>query len=366
MRRFKRMQAYKTEVKERERAEREREDGDDFQASKLRDPFIVKRRHSLMDPSDMYGRLQHMRNKVTLRGFAHRRDSLPLHVHLMHPATIAVAGIHREEIRMSLAMFKGRNDEMREIVAEEFVKKWLGDGLPARRHHAKRVFQKALLNPRGPPEMIDMITQPGRRRTVGEPERLELQMYYAFEMRNNLSELRAITRRADKLPVRRRSFDMAELQDLDSGMTEILGYHYDPPYEQLLKTDFTQFSSALGKVLAVRGMVMTDDMVWAKNNEILLDYAERAEEFEKIEKQRRALREGRKVPMKQWGKKKGPVVWQEHYTDEGQTYYFKVEGGESSWELPTGDDVQICNQLQDDEGHWYWFNQVTGEASWVD
>ena len=365
LRRFKRMQLYQAEKKAKDLAERDAEDGDDFDARKKRDPLIVARRHSLMDPDKMYGRLQHMRNKVTLRGFANRRDSLPLHIDKMHPPELKVAGIHREEIRLSLAMFKMRNDIMREFVAEEFLSKWFTEGAAVRRRAEKKAMKLALLNPRGPPEMIAMVTEPGRRRTVGEPERLELQMHYCFEMRNNLSELRAQTRRADKLPVRRRSFDHAEMRDLESGMTETLGYDYDPPYEELVKSDFTQFSSIVGKAIITKGMAMTDDMVWAKNNELLSDFLSRREEHERVEEQRRAIRAGKTASVKTWAKK-APVVWQEHYSDEGYTYYFNVANGESSWELPSGDDVQICNQHQDEEGNWYWFNNVTGESEWFE
>ena len=62
----------------------------------------------------------------------------------------------------------------------------------------------------------------------------------------------------------------------------------------------------------------------------------------------------------------GPVQWQEHFSDEGQTFYFRPDTGESSWSLPTSsyDEIQILAQYQDAEGRWYWYNNSTGETTW--
>jgi len=57
-------------------------------------------------------------------------------------------------------------------------------------------------------------------------------------------------------------------------------------------------------------------------------------------------------------------VWQEHFSEEGYTYYYNPGTGESTWEYPSGD-IQVCQQYQDDQGNWYWFNTTTYESSWV-
>jgi len=376
-RRYQRLQAYQAEVEERERNERERDDGDHFQSTKLRDPLIIKRRHSLLDPSYLYSRLTRLRNKSTFRAYANRRNSLPLHVNLMHAPTRKVAGLHREEIKMSLEFFTMRNEEMRFAIHEDFYNHWFTHGPIAKRHYTKKILNQALMNPRGAPEMVQMIVEGQRRRTVGEPERLELQMYYGFEIRNNLAELRKIARKANNLPISRRSFDYSEMKDEESGMTELLGYDYtegkgDPMDVQ--KNDLRQFSKHIGTMIAQKGLVLTDDMVWAQNNHLLSEYYERKEESEAIEEQRRAIREGRQAEVKpKWGTTQKnpntvssvPVVWQEHYDDRGYTFYYQVATGESSWEMPSGD-IQIEQQHQDDEGLWYWYNLTTGESTWME
>jgi hypothetical protein len=58
-------------------------------------------------------------------------------------------------------------------------------------------------------------------------------------------------------------------------------------------------------------------------------------------------------------------VWQEHYTQEGKTYYYNVATAQSSWEMPVHVDTQIETQNQDENGNWYWFNSATGESHWM-
>lgn len=59
------------------------------------------------------------------------------------------------------------------------------------------------------------------------------------------------------------------------------------------------------------------------------------------------------------------VLWQEHFSEEGYTYYYQPDTGESTWDYPAGDNVQILNQYQDTSGAWYWYNSVTGESTWA-
>ena len=71
---------------------------------------------------------------------------------------------------------------------------------------------------------------------------------------------------------------------------------------------------------------------------------------------------------KSWeGKAKelAPKVWQEHFSEEGYIYYYQEATGESLWEMPEGENVQILSQYQDNEGSWYWFNNTTGDTTWI-
>ena len=66
-----------------------------------------------------------------------------------------------------------------------------------------------------------------------------------------------------------------------------------------------------------------------------------------------------------WGGEAGAHVWQEHYTEDGQAYFYNISSGQSSWDLPTHLYTQIESQNQDENGNWYWFNNVTGESKWM-
>ena len=59
------------------------------------------------------------------------------------------------------------------------------------------------------------------------------------------------------------------------------------------------------------------------------------------------------------------IIWQEYFSEDGETYYYNPESQESRWEYPTGDNVQVVSQYQDDEGYYYWYNFVTGESTWA-
>jgi hypothetical protein len=182
-----------------------------------------------------------------------------------------------------------------------------------------------------------------------------------------LAILRKRSRAVNKLPMRRRSFDYAENRDFETGITEALGYEFEEPYnDQMQKSDFTTFSSNVTKVMATAGLSITDDMKWAMDSEDMASYLANAAERAKVEEQRRAIREGKAPTVSRWGKKENEViVWQEHYSDEGYTFYFKESTGESQYDAPTGDNIQIEVQHQDDQGHWFWFNQTTQESKWV-
>ncbi len=60
-------------------------------------------------------------------------------------------------------------------------------------------------------------------------------------------------------------------------------------------------------------------------------------------------------------------VWQEHYTEDGLTYYYHPQTERSSWDRPEGESVQIqVMYLDESTGQQYWLNHSTGETYWLD
>ena len=373
-RRRKRIQAYEKETEERERQELERDDGDVFEALRPRKPFIVKRRHSILNPDKLYSRLTDARNAIQFRGFANRRDSLPLNYKAMVADTRPVSGTYREDTGLSLELFSLRHAEVKDLVDPDKNEYWIEQGATKRRAAMNRVLKSSVLSPRPPLDIIFQLSEPGRRRTVAEPERLEQQLHFAFEIRNDFELLRNRARKAEGLTLRRRSFDYGEIRDEETGFTGTLGYQYDPGYENLQKSDFTQFSSIINRTVASKGMAISDAIYEAQNREFMREYYERKESEAEIQKMRDDIKAGRTTSVNlntnKWSQPKAKAKetaskWEEHYDDEGHAYFFNPATGDSSWDMPDGDDVQILTSVQDEEGSWYWYNNTTGESEWT-
>lgn len=58
-------------------------------------------------------------------------------------------------------------------------------------------------------------------------------------------------------------------------------------------------------------------------------------------------------------------IYEEHYNDQGESYYYFPSTGERMWEKPKGNNIQILSQHQDAEENWYWLNNQTKETKWI-
>lgn len=191
-----------------------------------------------------------------------------------------------------------------------------------------------------------------------------------FGTRDSFAEARIASKRVDNAPVRRRSFDFGEHMDDWSGLLQETGEEFEPPYDNLTLTELMKFKLKIEGIIFRKELSLLKEEFDSKNDADM-------EAFEPIFERERQLDMGRmsgaipaaeskpRVQAKVWGARKPPVIWQEHFTDEGYTYYYKVDTGESLWEMPTGSDVQIQSQYQDSSGSWYWYNNVTGNIEWI-
>jgi hypothetical protein len=191
-----------------------------------------------------------------------------------------------------------------------------------------------------------------------------------FDTRDSFAEARMASKRVDNAPVRRRSFDYGEQMDDWSGLLQETGEEFEPPIDQLTLTELMKFKLKIEGILFKKELSLLKEEFDSKNDADM-------EAFEPIFERERQLDMARmsgaipvaeskpRVQAKVWGARKPPIIWQEHFTDEGYTYYYKIDTGESLWEMPTGSEVQIQSQYQDSSGSWYWYNNVTGDIEWI-
>ena len=99
------------------------------------------------------------------------------------------------------------------------------------RARKRRVIGYAWSNPRLPSELLQMVKEGERRRTIGEPERLAKQLYIMLESKNLFAKFRVHVRTAEKFVSRRRSFDFGEWKDEVEQVSDTLGYEFDEPYQ---------------------------------------------------------------------------------------------------------------------------------------
>ena len=354
-----------------EEAEKARDEDKTFDPFKLKNKEWLKpRRHSITDASSMYSRIISMKEHLILNAFCRRRNSLPVNIKNLH-VTAFPSFSYIPSIQTSLDMFHMRNNELSWLFNPAQQDKWKGINKNNRKKIIRKIMSGALLNPRLPLEMSLMIKEGQRRRTIAEPERLERQLNVMFKIRDNLALCRKECRYDLNLPIRRRSFDFGEILDEEEGITQTLGLEFDEPWKLTSVTEFSKAKLKIESILNMKGLNILKEEFQEKND---ADFQEFAPIYEAEKQKDMAKLAGidepiakptPKIPAKVWGAKLIPVIWQEHFSEEGFTYYYREDTGESAWDLPSGSNVQILSQYQDSSGAWYWFNNVTAEVTWI-
>lgn len=359
----------------------------------------IRRRHSITDPDNMYARVVAMREHIELNCFAKRRNSLPARVEVIRPEEKPILP-YASGIQRSLSLYEKRRLLLREFLEPEFAGLWAD----LKKHilcvRKKRVAGYAWLNPGLPREMHQLLTNGGRRRTIGEPERLAKQLRQLFETRNCLSEMRRKLKKEDKVHLRRRSFDFGEEKDAREGITRTLGYEFEEPYRLPTMADIRRDGVLIDSRMVLAGF---------DEDENIASALAARKQFNKVEDRgyddTSSSLTGSKKPhipsvgrgsgsgnvvkvspmenMMEWPEANSfasgitdderwydgqggnyPDQWQEHLSEDGQVFYFRPQTGESIWEMPSSANSQILSQYQDEDGNWYWYNNSTGETSW--
>ena len=358
--------------------------------SKLKRPRVY-RRNSIAAPEKLYRRLVQVQSQLPLRTFSRRRNSFPDNMKHCHPTEVPTLP-HVASIWQSLSLFTVR-DEIFDRFLNPKNQKTIGSmSNKVRRRRISDVMGSAALNPRLPLEMNGMVLDGYRRRTVAEPERLSKQLHIMFETRNKWSELRDVLKDDEKMTFRRRSFDHGEIVDTSSGIIDTLGYDFEEPYRKPLIMEMRKDSGKMERAMIESGY-LASALPSFSSSKFGAFLKRNVEDEERLANKKDDSKNGKPGGQNKAGgnsrlssiRVAGPSsqataqheeeypdsfriaeaqLWQEHFSETGETYYYCPSTGESSWNYPSGD-IQLCNQYQDEGGNYYWYNSVTGD-SWYE
>lgn len=362
---------------------------------------LIRRRNSIDNAEDMYDRIvTHAKDKILVSTSIRRRNSLPAN---MKDLSVPEVPTRESQVGVleSLDVFALRLKFCSDYIEANHV--WESMEERVRNKRLKRVLGYSWFNPRLPLEMRRILTNGGRRRTIGEPERLAKQSHMMLEQRNYAIRCRDKAKSKQKYTRRRRSFDFGEWNDETDGILDMLGYPHDPPTLQKLPTvsNMRRDAGIMENRMIFAGVLKLEEKKKVEGPDFsgfeALDVVKnrlKEEEAANMMKEgdeekgmdaspqskQRAIKPGAgnwaaaKKPKGRHSHEQKPhapseppgaVIWQEYFSEDGETYYYNPDTQESRWEYPTGDDMQVVSQYQDDEGFYYWYNFVTGESTWA-
>ncbi len=347
---------------------------------------LIRRRHSIVAPQGMFCRIvNEAPQKLSFQGAIKRRNSLPARMSELYvPEKADREGF--QDITDSLELFALRLKQIGDYSDPQFAHVWDIMEPKPRNKRTKRLLGYSYFNPRLPLEMRRILTNGGRRRTIGEPERLAKQSHMMLEQRNWFVKGRDKASSKQKMTFRRRSFDLGEWCDEKSGILEILGYPTDPHQDWRAPTmsDTRRDSALMENRMIFAGVLKADetkrdegpDFSGFEAKAVVEQKLEEAPFDNRVHEQKKNMAKGHWAAS---GKPKNAnagaaerkfdgeavILWQEFFSESGETYYYNPKTQESSWEYPQGPGVQVVSQYQDDDGNFYWYNFVTGESEWA-
>lgn len=361
--------------------------------SKTKKPRVY-RRNSIAAPEKLYSRFVEVVAHTPLRSFSKRRNSLPANCALFFPFE-RPSYSHVPSIRDSLSLFALRDDIFDRFLNPKYERMIETMKTKVRRRRIAEVMGSAALTPSLPIEMKTMITDGYRRRTIAEPERLAKQLHVMFETRNKWEDLRTNIKDDERMTFRRRSFDHGEITDSLKDITDTLGYEFEEPWRKPKIMDLRKDSAKMEKSMIECGFIVSKSPTFKSKNfgNFIKRNLEDEDEAAKREEAKRLAATAKAVPTNRLANIRAAAssgsnpsaysalgynennpsapplttssVWQEHFTENGETYYYCPQSGESSWEYPQGDGIQLLSQYTDDKGFVYWYNWSTGD-SWYE
>ena len=375
------------------------------------------RRRNTMAAADFgfYERVKKVKPALVLKGFAHRRNSCMSDILTRYYPTEKPRWDFIPSIKDSLDMYTSRYQVLLEFIDVETYGETLWRNISAyqKKMRCKKVLGLGWCNPKFSVEILQKhggitVTEPirtlipaedgegegmvyaplasdwnrkrERRYSIGEPERMYRQFVIMRSIRRGFQRLRGRLRRIEKMPLRRRSFDINEYNEEHNGICANLHLEYEEPYKLSTAFNLKRDSETMNKILRKFKNWNEDheDEEDATAKELYLSKTYEIEELHWESKNSRpataksnisesATAARYKAKESLFNNVVGATtIWQEHFSDEGHIYYFCPVTGDSAWEIPNDPNDQILQQFQDDgNGNWYWYNSVTGESEWM-
>ena len=340
-----------------------------------------RRRKSICDPCKMASRLEKAAERAMdlttgAYGYSLRRPSLPAQLSKLRPRIPLSACDAQTELLLnqSLELFQLRLSMLLDCLVSPLYVFPPDTGKAAAmlrfdpsspQTNVRKLMEFSFLTPRLPRELNEMlVTDNKRRHTIGEPERLAKQLKSLYQTRSCVATIRHQAKRGrfggmeashipklPSMPYRRRSFDMGEQKDFDDGITEKLGYKYEPPIKHYTIYDLKKQSKQLDRIVS---RSRWNSM--GKAQTLAADSVAKVEEVEIVPAFAIVPAEPRDKEIEHW---------QQYFGDDPEIpYYHCLETGQTTWDQPYGDHVQILTRHENDKGKFFWFNTFTGESHW--
>lgn len=234
-----------------------------------------------------------------------------------------------------------------------------------------------------------------RRNTIGEPERLRIQLEMMLETRRKFAKMVQVTREGYEMKRRRRSFDYAEEVDDHKGRLRAIGYEFERLPKMPTVAEVMQDAILIERGLLRSGYLAEDqqayvgiplvggekdivhdgpfDGAWRSVDDNIVGFVSTFRPKPKFDGDH-PLTEEEKALMaaalaneaaREAARRERPEIWQEHFTEEGNSYFYNVDGDYSAWELPSDNasKIQLQVQCEDEDGTLYWLNETTGEIT---
>lgn len=288
----------------------------------------------------------------------------------------------------------------------------------------RKKYAGCFMTPRLPREMNDMLQDGERRRTIGEPERFNRHLNIMLETRDKFSDLVEECNSRWSMNRRRRSFDHGEEMDhVNGGIDELLGFGLETECRASTTASLSMEAAAIGGRMLEAGLLSEEEAARARLKLSAMSASGKfktgtggAGSRKSTSKKRRkggttsrdtkpTVKGARAVAFADdeyeeydaeqeeeggvgnsdgygyydngelFGDADGDAFntttaeydysaeyWQQHYTEDGQPYFFNSETQQSLWEEPVGDNVHLLTQYEAEDGYWYWYDNITQQS----